>query len=77
MVTLRFSSIRKAHAGVYKCVAQDKYGNRYVRDAQIQVLDVVGKRQVYFNTRKGERKRERERERWRETGKLYSLYMYM
>ena len=42
IVTLRFSSIRKAHAGVYKCVAQDKYGDRYDRDVEIQVLDAVG-----------------------------------
>ena len=42
IVTLRFSNIRKGHAGVYTCVAQDMYGNRYTYNVNIQVLDATG-----------------------------------
>ena len=42
MVTLRFSHIKKGHAGVYKCYAEDKSGNTYSYDVEVEVLDRVG-----------------------------------
>ncbi len=42
IVTLRFPSIKKGHAGVYKCVAEDKAGKRYTYDVPVQVVNGIG-----------------------------------
>ena len=40
---MRFPSIKKDHAGVYKCVAEDRAGNRYTYDVPVKVVDRIGK----------------------------------
>jgi hypothetical protein len=42
IVTLRFPSIKKGHAGVYRCVAEDSAGNKYTYDVPIQVVGGIG-----------------------------------
>lgn len=42
IVTLRFPNIKKGHAGVYKCVAEDSTGNKYTYDVPVQVVNGIG-----------------------------------
>ena len=56
-MSLRFSHIRKGHAGTYTCVVEDNDGKQYKYNVPIEVQDGIGK------NKGGGREAERERER--------------